>query len=71
VRDVAADGELAAGLLAATAIAPTVPPKYLSVMGAQLSPPSVLFMTPAPTVPIQYSLGRATEPATATERPPR
>src|SRR6266536_938752 len=34
-------------------------------------PPSVDLKTPPPVVPIQYSLGRAAEPATATERPPR
>jgi hypothetical protein len=34
-------------------------------------PPSVVFHTPPPVVPIQYSLGRAADPATATERPPR
>src|SRR5260370_38118951 len=54
-----------------TPIAPTVPPKYLSVTGSQLLPPSVLLKTPPPVVPNQYSLGRAAEPATATLRPPR
>src|SRR5207248_8881436 len=50
---------------------PIVPPKYLSVTGSQVSPPSVVLNTPPPVVPIQYSLGRDAEPATATERPPR
>src|SRR5437763_16765056 len=54
-----------------TPIAPIVPPKYLSVTGSQVLPPSVVFKTPPPVVPIQYSLGRDAEPATATERPPR
>src|SRR6266496_5011227 len=54
-----------------TPIAPMVPPKYLSVTGSQVLPPSVLLKTPPPVVPNQYSLGRAAEPATATLRPPR
>src|SRR6184192_505667 len=54
-----------------TPIAPIVPPKYLSVTGSQVAPPSVVLKTPPPVVPIQYSLGRAAEPATATLRPPR
>src|SRR5216110_877973 len=54
-----------------TPIAPIVPPKYLSVTGSQVAPPSVVLKTPPPVVPIQYSLSRAAEPATATERPPR
>src|ERR1041385_5900893 len=54
-----------------TPIAPIVPPKYLSVAGSQVLPPSVVLNTPPPVVPIQYSLGRDAEPATATERPPR
>src|SRR6266545_8172086 len=54
-----------------TPIAPIVPPKYLSVAGIQVWPPSVVLKTPPPVVPIQYSLGRDAEPATATERPPR
>ena len=54
-----------------TPIAPIVPPKYLSVTGSQVLPPSVVLKTPPPVVPIQYSLGRDAEPATATERPPR
>src|SRR5947208_981756 len=36
-----------------------VPPKYLSVTGTQVSPPSVVLKTPPPVVPIQYSAGRA------------
>src|ERR1700712_5084982 len=55
----------------ATAIAPMVPPKYLSVVEAHDWPPSVVLKTPAPVVPIQYSIGRATEPATAALLPPR
>src|SRR6266496_2223497 len=54
-----------------TPIAPMVPPKYLSVTGSQVLPPSVLLKTPPPVVPNQYSLGRDPEPATATLRPPR
>src|SRR5690242_16339280 len=54
-----------------TPMAPIVPPKYLSVTGSQVLPPSVLLNTPPPVVPNQYSLGRAAEPATATLRPPR
>src|SRR5258708_37721903 len=54
-----------------TPIAPTVPPKYLSVTGNHALPPSVVLKTPPPSVPNQYSLGRAAEPATATLRPPR
>ena len=48
-----------------------VPPKYLSVIGTHVSPPSTDLKTPPPTVPIQYSWGRATLPAAAAERPPR
>src|SRR5881628_3693729 len=54
-----------------TPIPPIVPPKYLSVAGSQVLPPSVVLNTPPPVVPIQYSFGRDAEPATATERPPR
>src|SRR5690348_8977769 len=54
-----------------TPMAPIVPPKYLSVTGSQVLPPSVLLNTPPPVVPNQYSLGRAAEPAAATLRPPR
>src|SRR5438067_5995249 len=54
-----------------TPIAPMVPPKYLSVTGTQVSPPSVVLKTPPPVVPIQYSATRDAEPATATLRPPR
>jgi K+/H+ antiporter YhaU regulatory subunit KhtT len=42
-----------------------VPPKYLSVIGTHVSPPSTDLKTPPPTVPIQYSWGRATLPAAA------
>src|SRR5687767_1629886 len=59
------------GLNGETAMAPIVPPKNLSDMGSQVMPPSVVLKTPEPVVPIQYSSGRAAEPATATERPPR
>src|SRR5438067_9631990 len=59
------------GLDSETPIAPLVPPKYLSVTGSHVLPPSVLLKTPPPVVPNQYSLGRAAEPATATLRPPR
>src|SRR6266513_1453775 len=51
------------GFDSATPIAPMVPPKYLSVTGSQVLPPSVLLKTPPPVVPNQYSLGRAAERA--------
>src|SRR5207249_1232532 len=54
-----------------TPIAPMVPPKYLSVTGVHVSPPSVVLKTPPPVVPIQNSPTRDAEPATATLRPPR
>src|SRR5919108_2772916 len=50
------------GLRASMAIAPMVPPKNRSLIGVQVSPPSVVFITPPPVVPNQYSLGLATEP---------
>src|SRR6266853_1086820 len=53
------------GLDSLTPIAPMVPPKYLSVTGSQVLPPSVVLKTPPPVVPIQYSLGRLADPATA------
>ena len=59
------------GLLGATPMLPIVPPKYLSLIGTHVLPPSTVLKTPEPVVPIQYSLGRATLPATAAERPPR
>src|SRR5262252_6765458 len=59
------------GFEALTPNAPIVPPKYLSAAAAQVLPPSVDLKTPPPVVPIQYSRGRAAEPATATVRPPR
>ena len=52
-------------------MAPIVPPKYLSVIGSHVLPPSMLLKTPPPVVPNQYSCGRAAEPATATLRPAR
>src|SRR5690242_21965101 len=55
----------------ATAIAPIVPPKYLSVTGAHDSPALIDLKTPPPVVPIQNSLGRCGLPVTATDRPPR
>src|SRR4029077_21064616 len=68
-----------------TPIAPMVPPKYLSVTGSHVLPPSVLLKAPPPVGPNQYSLRsaappalandyswvRAREPATDTLRPPR
>src|ERR1043166_5944271 len=39
------------GLLSLTAIAPIVPPKYASVTGNVVTPPSVVFHTPPPVVP--------------------
>src|SRR3989442_5671071 len=59
------------GLDSETPIAPIVPPKYLSVAGSHVLPPSVVLNTPPPVVPNQYSFGRAADPATATLRPPR
>src|SRR6266576_5921324 len=50
-----------------TPIAPIVPPKYLSLAGVHVSPPSVDLKTPPPVVPIQYSCGRAAEPARSEE----
>src|SRR5437879_2906477 len=38
--------------------APIVPPKYLSVTGSQVSPPSVLLQTPPPVVPTPLLLPR-------------
>src|SRR3954471_12214585 len=55
----------------ATATAPIVPPKYLSVTGAHDSPAFTDLNTPPPVVPSQNSLGRDGLPVTATERPPR
>src|SRR5437899_9010843 len=60
-----------AGFDSLTPNAPIVPPKYLSAAGSQVLPPSVVLKTPPPVVPIQYSLGRDEEQATATLRPPR
>src|SRR6187401_2618429 len=59
------------GLRESMAMAPMVPPKNRSLIGVHVSPPSVVFITPPPVVPNQYSLGLATDPAAATERPPR
>src|SRR2546429_9802749 len=59
------------GFDALTPNAPIVPPKYLSVTGSQVSPPSVVLKTPPPVVPIQNSLGRGAEPGTATVHPTR
>ena len=44
---------------------------FPSVIGAQVVPPSVVFHAPPPVVPNQYSLGRASLPPAAIERPPR
>src|ERR1043165_4488743 len=55
----------------ATWIAPIVPPKYLSVTGAQDCPAFIVLKTPPPVVPIQNSSGRDGLPTPATERPPR
>jgi len=74
-RDVAPDGVLAGAdihdvrVRLETPIAPMVPPKYLSVAAAHVSPPSVVLNTPPPVVPIQNSATRDAEPATATLRP--
>src|SRR5689334_15999840 len=56
---------------AETAIAPIVPPKYLSVTGAHDCPSLIDLKTPPPVVPIQNSFGRDGFPVAATERPPR
>src|SRR5207245_9511012 len=45
------------GFEALTPIPPIVPPKYLSLIGVQVWPPSLDLKTPPPVVPIQYSLG--------------
>src|SRR5688572_12067555 len=58
------------GFLGSTVMAPIVPLKNRSVIGCQLMPPSIVLNTPPPVVPIQYSIGRCTDPATATDRPP-
>src|SRR4051812_18947797 len=42
-----------------------------SVIGAQVVPPSVVFHAPPPVAPNQYSLGRASLPSAAIDRPPR
>src|SRR5437773_3043510 len=55
----------------ATAMAPMVPPKYLSVTGAHDCPALIDLKTPPPVVPNQNSLARDGFPVTATERPPR
>src|SRR6476661_6484688 len=55
----------------ATAIAPIVPPKYLSVTGAHDWPALIDLKTPPPVVPIQNSSGRDGLPAPATDLPPR
>src|SRR3954465_13290783 len=51
----------------AMAIAPIVPPKYLSVTGAQLWPALIDLKTPPPLVPIQNSSGRDGFPVAATD----
>src|SRR5262249_6987078 len=55
----------------ATAIAPIVPPKYLSVTGAHDCPALIDLKTPPPVVPIQNSSGRDGFPVPATDLPPR
>src|SRR3954465_6974149 len=55
----------------ATSIAPMVPPKNLSVIGAHDCPALIDLKTPPPVVPNQNSSGREGFPVTATERPPR
>src|SRR5438105_2283382 len=59
------------GAEGATAIAPIVPPKYLSVTGAHDCPALIDLKTPPPVVPIQNSSEREGLPVAATERPPR
>src|SRR5437879_13256056 len=46
-----------------TPIAPMVPPKYLSVTGRQVLPPSMLLQPALPVVPNEYSSDRAAERA--------
>src|SRR3954452_8259829 len=48
-----------------------VPPKYLSVTGAQDWPALMDLKAPPPLVPIQNSSGRDGLPVAATDRPPR
>src|SRR3954470_20417059 len=55
----------------ATAIAPTGPPKYLSVAGAHDCPALIDLNPPPPVVPIQNSSGRDGLPTPVTDRPPR
>src|SRR4051812_2583596 len=59
------------GALGATATAPMVPPKYLSVIGAHDCPALIDLNTPPPVVPIQNSSGRDGLPVAVTDRPPR
>ena len=60
------------GSLSQTCTAP-IDPLFIcpSVTGSQFWPPSVVFQRPPPVVPMKYSNGRASEPATAMDRPPR
>src|SRR5688572_5396457 len=60
------------GLDSHTATAPTDELVILpSVTGSHVVPPSVVFQSPPPVAPKQYSNGRAAEPATPIDRPPR
>src|SRR5687767_8040595 len=45
--------------------------KWRSLMARQVVPPSVVFQTPPPVAPNQYSLGRLELPDAAIDRPPR
>src|SRR5947208_15256737 len=54
-----------------TPIAPMVPPKYLSVTGSQVLPPSVLLKPPPRVLPDQHSVWRAAEPAAPAQGAPR
>ena len=77
VRAVAADAGLAAAHVDDVGVATHRPRSRrwcrrssLSVIGAQVMPPSVVLKTPPPVVPIQY-FRPGDRPPTATERPPR
>src|SRR4051812_34153386 len=59
------------GAEGATAIAPIVPPKYLSLTGAHDWPALIDLNTPPPVVPNQNSSGRDGFPVAVTDRPPR
>src|SRR4029078_13198957 len=55
----------------ATSIAPIVPPKYLSVIGAHDWPALIDLKTTPQVVPLKNSFSPDGFPVTATDRPPR